>query len=93
MDFLEAARQIADEVAREAGVELLDMASKGQGSSSVVCLIADIEGGISAETCASMSRRFDMLWEAEHGEQRGFGLEITSLAPSVGWLRKGISGS
>ena len=81
VELPESAGRIAEEVALQAGVEMLFVEEKGSGPTRVLRIVADVIGGISAETCASMSRQFDMLWEAEHGEQRQFGLEVTSPGP------------
>jgi len=77
-----AAGELAAHVTQPLGIELLEARWVGSGSSRLLRLIVDSDGGISADMCATVSRQFDVLWEAERGERRDFGLEVMSPGPN-----------
>ena len=82
VDALEAARSVAAEVAPLLAVELIEVRLTGSGHSDALRVIVDQDGGVSAETCADFSRRFDLLWEGRQAERRDFSLEVTSPGPN-----------
>lgn len=77
----DSVQNVATSIAGPMGVEVLEIKWLGVGRTRSVRLVVDQEGGIGADTCARLSREFDLEWEARTATPRDFALEITSPGP------------
>ena len=77
----DSVQNVATAIAGPMGVEVLEIKWLGSGRTRSVRLVVDQEGGVGADTCARLSREFDLEWEARTATPRDFALEITSPGP------------
>lgn len=76
---LEHVRQIAERVAKDAGLELVDVEFRGGGKSRMLRLYIDKPGGVTHEDCAIVSREAGTILDVEDAIPGGqYLLEVSS---------------
>ena len=71
-------RQLAEPLARDADVALVDVDVRGAGPSQLVRVIVDRKGGVSIDDCQQLSRRLSEVLDAEDPIEHRYSLEVTS---------------
>ena len=77
-DLGTSVRRLAEPLAAQAGVDLLDVDVRGHGPQRLVRVVIDRKGGVGVDACQQLSRRLsDALDEADPIDDR-YALEVTS---------------
>ncbi len=78
MEVREEVRQLAQPLAEEAGVELVDVEYATHGSRRVVRVLLDKPGGVTIGDCATFSRRLSDCLEMNQTVPGRYDLEVSS---------------
>lgn len=73
-----AVRALAEPLAAEAGVDLVDVAVKGTGGQRRVRVVIDRKGGVDLATCQRVSQRLSSRLDEEDPVPGRYDLEVTS---------------
>ena len=71
-------RELAAPLADARGLDLVEVAVKGSGSSRLVRVVVDRKGGVDLETCKDLSRDLSGLLDAQDPIEGRYALEVTS---------------
>nr|WP_276319887.1 ribosome maturation factor RimP [Egibacter rhizosphaerae] len=71
-------RELAEPVAREASLDLVDVEVKGGGAQRLVRVTVDRKGGVTIEACQELSRRLSVALDEQDPVEGGYKLEVTS---------------
>ncbi|HVM13994.1 MAG TPA: hypothetical protein VM287_06665 [Egibacteraceae bacterium] len=71
-------RALADPLARQADVDLVDVQVKGSGSRRLVRVVVDRKGGVDVATCQGLSRQLSALLDDVDPIADRYALEVTS---------------
>jgi ribosome maturation factor RimP len=77
-ELVERVRAIAEPLAADLGLELVDVEYKREGRSMVLRLFLDRDGGITLDDCASVSRELSEILDVEDFIQGHYSLEVSS---------------
>ncbi len=69
---------LADDVARDEGVEVFDLEAVQEGPRTVIRIFIDREGGVGIGDCESFSRRFGAVLDVEDPVPGPYALEVSS---------------
>lgn len=78
MEVREEVRQLAQPLAEEAGVELVDVEFGAQGSRRILRVLLDKPGGVSVGDCVAFSRRLSDCLEMNQTVPGRYDLEVSS---------------
>jgi ribosome maturation factor RimP len=78
LEVREEVRQLAQPLAEEAGVELVDVEFGAHGSRRVLRVLLDKPGGVSVGDCAAFSRRLSDCLEMNQTVPGRYDLEVSS---------------
>ena len=78
MEVREEVRQLAQPLAEESGVELVDVEFGGQGSRRLLRVLLDKPGGVTIADCAAFSRRLADCLEMNQTIAGSYDLEVSS---------------
>lgn len=81
MEVREEVRQLADPLAAEDGLELVDVEFVVQGGRRTVRVLLDRPGGIRVGDCARFSRRLSDCLDMNQTVSRSYHLEVSSPGP------------
>lgn len=70
--------KLAEEIAEDFGVELVDVELLGSGRKSILRVTIDREGGIGLDDCRNVSRQLEALLDVEDPIQGTYTLEVSS---------------
>lgn len=74
----ERVRTLAQPFADAAGIDLVEVAIRGEGARRLVRVIVDAKGGVDVDRCARLSRELDQRLDALSDLDGGYALEVTS---------------
>jgi len=77
-DILERVRRIAEPLAAQEGMELVEVELGGAGGRQALRLFIDKPGGVSLDDCTSMSRSVSAALDVEDPIQGAYDLEVSS---------------
>lgn len=70
--------EIAEPLARDAGLDLVEVEVKGGGAQRLVRVIVDRKGGVTVEACQRLSQRMSVRLDEEDPIEGRYKLEVTS---------------
>ena len=74
----ERIRRLAAPLARDAGVDLVDVDVRGAGPRQLVRVTVDRKGGVSVDDCQRLSRQLSDALDSEDPIEHRYSLEVTS---------------
>lgn len=75
-------------IAKELGIEVLEVRVTGEGGAPCLRVSVDKEGGVMLRDCEQLSREVRVLLEVEFPEMRSMGFEVSSPGPERPLVKK-----
>jgi ribosome maturation factor RimP len=77
-DRIRKVHELAEEIARDLGIEVYDVELLGEGSRQLLRVTIDREAGVTVDDCESFSRDFGALMDVEDPVEGPYTLEVSS---------------